>query len=470
MAHSLASPAIATVVSPSVPQTRPWTTLVVASAASFMAGLDALVVSTALPTVRRDLHASEASMGWIVTAYLLAFAGMVLTGSAFGDRFGRRRVFLIGIGVFTAASAACALASTPGLLVAARAVQGAGGGIAVPLTLAFVTAAFPASRRGTVVGVWGAISGLAVGLGPVVGGAIVQGLTWQWVFWVNVPVGVGVLVAGRRTLQESFGAARGLDPFGLVLAAGAVLALTDALLTGPQRGWDGGVVALLVGAVVLALACAGWERRATSPIVPAGLFTRAFAAACATRGLLAACLFGSMFVLPQYLQLVLGYGPLAVGAAVLPLTAPVIVLAPLAGRVADRFGDRLPVVTGIGCQGAAYALLSVTVSAGSSYPAMLAPLLLAGVGAGLAYPTTISAALRTVTPQQVGVASGTVTTVNQLGGALGVAVAGALLGAAGASPAGLVDAVRPALLAVAVLAGLAALCSLVPPKYAQVRR
>src|SRR5215470_6060726 len=216
------------------PPRRPRVTLIVASLAGFMIGLDATVVATALPTIHATLHASASALGWTVSAYSLGYAALILTGTTLGDLFGRRRVFLAGFAVFTLASAACALAPSVAALIAARAVQGAGGGIATPLSLVLITEAFPIQRRGAVVGAWGAITGVAVGLGPVIGGAIVQGIAWPWVFWVNVPVGLALVVIGGRILAESRGPARKLDPAGLVLATGAVFAITDALLRGPQ--------------------------------------------------------------------------------------------------------------------------------------------------------------------------------------------------------------------------------------------
>jgi len=442
-------------------------TLLVASLASFMVGLDALVVTTALPTIHAQLHASAATLAWTVSAYSLAFAALILTGSALGDRLGRRRVFLAGMGLFTASSAACALAPTAGALIAARAVQGAGGGLAVPLTLVLITEAFPAHRRGAVIGIWGALTGLAVAIGPLVGGVIVQGLVWQWVFWINVPIGVVLLVLGRRRLEESRAPARRLDPVGLGLAAAAVFALTDGLLRGPQLGWaTGEVTGLLVAALVLTVVFVGWEARTATPMVPLGLFAeRGFPGAAAARAGLAASLFGGSFLMAQYLQLARGDSPLTVGLALLPWTAPILVIAPRAGKLADRVGERTLIVAGLGCQALAFALLASTTTTTGGYPMLLGPLLLAGVGSGLAFPTTASAALRAVDPRQVGIASGVSTTTQQVGGILGVAVAVAVFTTAGGytSPATFTAGLHPALLALAGLAVLGALAALTIP-------
>jgi EmrB/QacA subfamily drug resistance transporter len=265
-------------------------TLLVASMASFMAGLDALVVTTALPTIHAHFNASPATLSWMVSAYSLAFAALILTGTTLGDRLGHRRVFLVGLAGFTMASAACAVSPTAGLLVAARAVQGACAGLAMPLSLVLINQAYPPERRGAVVGIWGAITGLAVGIGPLIGGAIVQRLAWQWVFWVNVPIGALILTVGASRLTESRGATRRLDPLGLVLAAAAVFAVTDALLRAPQIGWNSAeVVALLVGGVVFAAAFLAWEHRTSQPMFPMALFANtAFTATVAARFALAA--------------------------------------------------------------------------------------------------------------------------------------------------------------------------------------
>jgi EmrB/QacA subfamily drug resistance transporter len=443
------------------PPRRPRVTLVVGSLAGFMIGLDATVVTTALPTIHATLHASASTLGWTVSAYSLAFAALILTGTALGDLFGRRRVFLAGFAVFTLASAACALAPTAGWLIAARAVQGAGGGIATPLALVLITEAFPPARRGAVVGAYGAIAGVAVGFGPVIGGAIVEGITWPWVFWANVPVGIILVLLGRRLLAESRGPARRLDLVGLVLATGAVFAITDALLRGPQAGWHSTEVLALFGTgAALAAAFVLTERRSAHPMVPLGLFANPMLrAAVTTRFLLFATILGAAFLVPQYLQLAHGFSPLHTGLALLPFTGPMMLIAPAAGKVADRLGERAPIVTGFILAAAGFTLLGLTVTATSGYLTIAAPLLLAGVGVGLAVPTTVSASLRAVGPQQVGLASGVGATLQNIGGVFGVATATAVFAGAGSylTPAGFVHGLRPGLLALAILAALGAL-------------
>jgi EmrB/QacA subfamily drug resistance transporter len=443
---------------------RPRVTLIVGSLAGFMIGLDATVVATALPTIHAQLHASASTLGWTVSAYSLAFAALILTGTALGDKFGRRRVFLAGFAVFTLASAACALAPTAAALIAARAVQGAGGGIATPLSLVLITEAFPAQRRGAVVGAWGAITGVAVGFGPVIGGAIVQGVAWPWVFWVNVPVGIVLVTLGRRLLAESRGPSRRLDLPGLSLATGAVFAVTDALLRGPQVGWHSGEVLGLFGiGAALAAAFALAERRSAHPMIPPRLLANpVLRATVITRFLLFATILGSAFMVPQYLQLAHGLSPLRTGLGLLPFTGPLMLIAPVAGKIADRFGERAPIVAGFALDAAGLTLLGLTVTATGGYLAVVAPLLLAGVGVGLAVPTTVSASLRAVGPQQLGLASGVGSTLQNIGGVFGVAIVAALFAGSGSylSPAGFVHGLRPALLALAIIATLGAFTGL----------
>ena len=431
-------------------------TLVAGSMAGFMIGLDATVVTTALPTIRADLHASISTLGWTISAYSLAYAALILTGTALGDRFGRRRVFLAGVALFTVASAACAVSPDVAALIAARAVQGAGGGIATPLSLVLISEAYPLSRRGMVVGVWGAITGIAVGLGPVIGGAIVQGLAWQWVFWLNVPVGLALVAIGGRVLAESRGPARRLDLVGLVLATGAVFAITDALLRGPVAGWASAqVLALFAGGAVLLAGFLVAEHRSREPMVPLRLFANAsLSGAVISRFALFATVFGCAFLVPQYLQLAHGFSPLRTGLGVLPFTGPTMLLAPLAGRLADRIGERLLILAGFACDAAGFAWLALAAGPATSYPQLLGPLLLAGSGVGLAVPTTVSASLRAVPARQVGLASGLGSTFQNVGGVFGVATATAIFASAGSylTPADFTAGLRPALLALAGLA------------------
>src|SRR5580692_1241818 len=255
-------------------------TFAVTSAALFMASLDNLVVTTALPSIREHLHAGLAGLQWTVNAYTLTFAVLLLTGAALGERFGRRRMFTAGLALFTAGSAAAALAPGIGALIAARAVQGVGAAMLIPLTLTLLSAAVPPQRRGMALGIWGAVGGLAIAMGPLVGGAVVEGASWQWIFWLNVPIGVALLPAARLRLTESYGTASRLDLPGLVLASLGLLGIVLGVVRGNDHGWTSVTVlpAIVIGALLVA-AFVAWELRTTEPMLPMHLFrSRGFAA------------------------------------------------------------------------------------------------------------------------------------------------------------------------------------------------
>ncbi len=439
-------------------------TLLLTALASFMVSLDALVVATALPTIRADLHASVAGLGWTVNAFTLGFAVCVLTGAALGDRFGRRRIFIAGLALFTAASALCALSPTISILIMARAIQGIGGGLAMPLALVILNAGFPPARRGMAVGVWGAISGGAVASGPLVGGAIIQWLAWQWIFWLNVPIGIAVCLLSRSHIRESIGPPRRLDLPGLVLATAAICGLADGLIRGNEVGWTSAEVvgAFAIGALGL-IAFLGWERRSPTPMLPLDLFRNAsFSASCAAGFMLLAGLLGGTFLLVQYLQFVLGNGPLGVGVRLLPWTGGVIVLAPLAGRLADRLGERPFVVGGLVLTAVGFGTIALRATDGSGYGALFPPLLVAGFGVAIAIPTASSAMLRSVTREQAGIASGAFITLRQIGGVFGVAVVAWLFTSKGGydTPTHFVAGLRPAMLSVAALSLVGAVAAL----------
>lgn len=335
---------------------RTWT-LVLASLGVFMTALDTLVVATSLPALRADLHASLESLEWTVNAYNLSFACLLLTGAALGDRFGRRRMFTIGLSLFTVASAAAALAPNAGLLVAARAVQGAGAAIVMPLTLTLISEAFPAEKRGAAIGLWGGIAGLGVAIGPVVGGAVVSGISWHWIFWLNVPVGLIVAPLAFARLRESFGPHARLDLPGLALAGSGLLGVTWALVRASAAGWGSTeVVAALLAGVLLLVGFVVWERRAPEPMLPLALFrNRTFAASNGVSFLLYAGLFGALFLMAQFFQICLGYSPLQSGVRLLAWSMPPMFIAPLAGSLADRYGDRPFMALGLGLQAAGLA-------------------------------------------------------------------------------------------------------------------
>ena len=339
---------------------RSLVTLAIASVAIFMVTLDNLVVTTALPSIRSDLGASLEDLEWTVNAYTLAFAVFLLTGAALGDRFGRRRMFLIGIGIFTAASAAAALAPSTDALIAARAIQGLGGAIVAPLTLTLLSEAFPAEKRGLALGIWSGIGGLAVAMGPLAGGAIIESISWQWIFWVNVPVGLALLPLARRGLVESHGPAGRLDLPGVALATAGLLGIVYATVRGNELGWDSTTVvgSYVAGAAFLVL-FGLWERRAPAPMLPLRFFrSRAFSATSAVSLAMSFGIFGSIFLLAQYFQTVKGYGPLEAGLRTLPWTGMPMLVAPIAGALSDRIGSRPLMAAGLALQAIAIVWLA----------------------------------------------------------------------------------------------------------------
>lgn len=439
------------------PMSPRWT-LALTSLAFFMVALDALVVTTALPAIQRELRADVSTLEWTVNAYALTYAAGIVTAAALGDRLGRRRVFITGLAIFTAASAACALAPTVGLLLAARAVQGIGAAAVMPLSLTILTAAFPAARRGAVVGIWGAVGGLAIAGGPVIGGVVTQGLDWHWIFWVNVPIGLAVTVLCRVRLRETRGPAARLDLPGVGLVTAGALSLVWGLVRSGATGWASPEALATLGAGAALLACfVAWERRAHAPMLPPRLFAdRTFAAANATAFLMVATIMAAAFLVAQYFQLVLGESPLATGLRLLPWTATPIVVAPVAGALSDRIGARPLMAGGMLLQAAGLAWFALAASASAGYAALVVPLVVAGVGISMAMPTTPAAALGAVAPDDLGRASGTNGTLQRFGGVFGIATVTAVFSAHGrlGTPADFEAGFQPAL---AVAAGLSLL-------------
>jgi EmrB/QacA subfamily drug resistance transporter len=442
-------------------------TLGLTSIAFFMVALDALVVTTALPAIQRDLHLGVSTLEWTVNAYALTFAAGIVTAAALGDRLGRRRVFVAGLALFTVASALCAVAPTPALLLAARAVQGVGAAAVMPLSLTILTSSFPPERRGAVVGIWGAIGGLAVASGPVVGGAITQGIDWHWIFWVNVPIGAAAMVLSRMRLPETRAGAPQLDLPGMALVTAAAISLVWALVRSGTVGWGSPEVltTAIAGAGLLG-AFIAWERRAPAPMLPPHLFAnRAFAAANATAFLMTAAIMGAAFLVAQYFQVALGDSPLTTGISLLPWTATPIVIAPAAGALSDKVGPRPIMSTGLLLQAVGLGWFALQATDVVSYATLVVPLVLAGVGISMALPTTAAAAIGAVAPADTGKASGTNSTLQRFGGAFGVAIVTAVfsaqghLGAAASYDAGF----RPALAAAAALSLAGALAALVVP-------
>jgi EmrB/QacA subfamily drug resistance transporter len=436
--------------------------LALTSLASLIVALDALVVTTALSTIRTDLGASIEQLEWTVNAYNLSFAVLLLTAAALGDRFGRRRLFAAGLGLFTAASAACALAPDVGFLIAARAVQGAGAALVMPLSLAIVSAAFPPERRGSAMGILMGVTGLAVASGPLVGGAIAQGLAWQWIFWVNVPLGVVTLPLILTRLEESFGSDTGLDVGGVALATLGALGLVWGLVRGNSSGWGSlEVVGALAAGALLVAAFVAWELRSREPMLPMGFFrSRSFSAGNAASFLLTASLFGAVFFFAQFLQTALGYGPLGTGLRMLPWTVTLSVCAPLAGALVDRVGARPFIVAGLLMQGAGMGWIALIAEPGLAYGRLIAPLVIAGCGVSMALPAVQSAVVSAVAPAAIGKAAGVNSTMRQLGGVFGIAILVAVFSGAGgyASAQAFSDGFAPA---IGVSSGLSLLGALV---------
>jgi len=429
---------------------------------SLMAALDTLVVSTALSTIRVDLHATVEQLEWTVNAYNLSLAVLMITATALGDRFGRRRLYAIGLGLFAAASAASALAPDVGVLIAARAVQGAGAALILPLGLAILSAAFPPEKRGAAIGIFSAITGLAVASGPLVGGAIVAGLAWQWIFWLNVPIGLVAIPLVLRKIDESYGPDTGLDLRGLALISGGALGLVWGLVRGNEAGWGSAeVIASLSAGALLVAAFVAWELRAREPMLPMRFFrSRAFSAGNAAIFLTFAALFSAVFFYAQLLQTGLGYGPLQTGLRLLPWTATFMTVAPIAGALADRIGERPLMVGGLSLQAIGMAWLALIADPGMAYAQMLAPLLVAGIGISLALPAAQNSVVGSVALEAVGKAAGTNSMLRELGGVFGIAIAVAVFAATGGygSAALFVDGFVPA---ISVAAGLSALGAVV---------
>ena len=440
-------------------------TLVITSAALFMASLDNLVVTTALPSIREHLHAGLAGLQWTVNAYTLTFAVLLLTGATLGERYGRRRMFVAGLALFTAGSAAAALAPGIGWLIAARAVQGVGAAVLMPLTLTLLSAAVPPARRGLALGVWGAVGGLAIAMGPLVGGAVVEGASWQWIFWLNVPIGLALLPFARTRLTESHGPATRLDLPGLALASTGLLGLVFGVVRGNDHGWTSLTVLLpmIIGALLLA-GFVAWELRAPEPMLPLQLFrSRGFTMTNIASLLMFFGMFGSIFLLAQFLQTVQHYSPLQAGLRTLPWTAMPVIVAPIAGMLSDRIGGRPLLVTGLALQAIGLGWLAAVVSPTVPYSALIPAFIVSGVGMSLFFAPVANTVLGSVRRDQEGIASGTNNAIRELGGVFGIAVLGAVFSARGgytsgaAFTSGLSAAVWVGAAAVAVAVGAALL-------------
>jgi EmrB/QacA subfamily drug resistance transporter len=449
-------------------------TLAVTGIALFMTALDNLVVGVALPSIRADLGGSIESLEWTVNAYTLSFAVLLITGAALGDRFGRKRMFIAGVAIFTGASALAALAPTLDALIAARAVQGLGAAIVTPLTLTLISDSFPPAKRAAALGIWGGISGLGVALGPAVGGAVVEGIAWQWIFWINVPIGIALIPFASRMLTESRGPDRALDLGGLALAGTGLFGLTFGIIRGESLGWTSStVVASLAAGIALLVAFVAWELRARNPMLPMRFFqSRAFSA---TNGLSFSMFFGTfgaIFLLAQFFQTAQGYGPLEAGLRTLPWTAMPMIVAPIAGALAGRIGTRPLMAAGLALQAAGLAWIGMISAPDTAFTELIPAFVMAGTGMALVFPTAAETVLASVKANEAGKASGATNAIREVGGVMGVAVMASVFTANGSyeSPQAFTDGVVAAMPIAVIVLVVGALLALITPGRAAAAR
>jgi EmrB/QacA subfamily drug resistance transporter len=431
------------------------------STAYFMVALDATVVATALPRMQADLGVGLTTLQWTLNSYGIAFAVGIITAAALGDRYGRRLIFTVGLALFTIASGACALAASAPELIAARTVQGLGGAIVLPLSLTILTTAFPAERRGTIVGIYGGLAGAAVAAGPLVGGAVTQGINWHWIFWINVPIGAAAAVLSLRLLPESHGARERLDLTGVGLVTGGVLAIVWGLVRANQSGWASPeIVTTLSAGAILLVAFLAWENRVSQPMVPLRLFrARAFAAGNATAFLMSGAIFAGAYLVAEEFQFARGYSPVSTGLRLLPFFATPMIISPLAGALSDKIGRRPVMVTGLALLTGGLTWVAVSGSLTTSWVELVLALLVAGIGISMALPTVPTAVLNAVAPDEMGKASGINYMAQRLGGVFAIAISTAVFTANGhlGTPASVTAGFRPALVACAGFALLATL-------------
>jgi EmrB/QacA subfamily drug resistance transporter len=431
------------------------------STAYFMVVLDSVVVITALPRMQRDLHVSLSVLQWTLNAYGIAFAAGIITAAALGDRIGRRKMFNTGLALFTLASAACALAPNASWLIAARTVQGLGGAIVLPLSLTILTTAFPAERRGTIVGIYGGLAGLAVAMGPIIGGAVTQGINWHWIFWINVPIGLAAALLGLRLLPESHGAPQRLDLIGVGLVTGSVVAVVWALTRANAAGWPSAeVIGTLVAGAALLVSFVRWERSAAEPLVPPSMFaSRDFTFGNLTTFLMTGAIFAAGTLVTEEFQLARGYSPVSAGLRLLPFFGTPMLVSPLAGALSDRIGRRPIMVTGLTLLTAGLVWVAWSGSLGTSWVELVIALFVAGVGISMALPTVPTAVISAVTPHEMGKASGINYMSQRFGAVFAIAIGTAVFTKFGGfgTPDTVTAGFKPGLWACAVFALLAAL-------------
>jgi EmrB/QacA subfamily drug resistance transporter len=411
-------------------ENRKWWTLGAVAFGLFMIMLDNTVVNVALPTMQKDLHVSTARLEWVVVAYALTFAALLITGGKLGDMYGRRRLFVIGLVIFTASSLACGLATSAGFLIGARAAQGVGAALMSPATLSIITATFPPKERGQAIGIWAGVSALALAIGPLVGGLIVENINWNWIFFVNVPVGVLGLVASQIFIKESRDTSheQRLDLPGLATSALGLFALSYALIEGNDKGWTSPeIVIFFAAAVLLLVAFVLFELYQRLPMLDLSLFKiGSFSGANTVAMLVSMGMFGVFFFVSLYIQNILGYSATQAGAMFLPMTVLIIVIAPIAGRLSDRVGARWLMGGGMAIVGISL-LLYQRATVSSTFWTLLPAMILGGVGMAMTMSPMTAAAMGSVPVDKAGVGSGVLNSFRQVGGSLGIALMGAIL-------------------------------------------
>jgi EmrB/QacA subfamily drug resistance transporter len=411
-------------------ENRRWWTLVAVSFGLFMIMLDNTVVNVALPSIRSDLGISVSELEWVVNAYALTFGVLLLSGGKLADLLGRRTIFIAGLVIFTGASLWCGLAGGAASLIAARTVQGVGAALMNPATLSIITATFPPRQRGTAIGIWAGVSALALAIGPLVGGLLTERISWSWIFFVNIPVGVLAIVAARLFVDESKDTSREqrLDLPGLVSSGIGLFALTYGLIETNTHAWGSSrVLGLLAIAAVSLTAFVVIEMRGRVPMLDLSLFRNpTFTGANTVMGLVGLAMFGIFFFNSLYLQNVLGYSAIKTGATFLPMTLLIILVAPLAGRISDRIGPRWPMSAGMTMLTGSL-LLFGTLDEHSTFWNILPGLLVGGFGMAITMAPTTAAAMSSVPVDKAGVGSAVINSMRQVGGSLGIAIMGTLV-------------------------------------------
>jgi len=413
-------------------ENRKWWTLGAVAFGLFMIMLDNTIVNVALPSIQRDLGIGISELEWVVNGYALTFAVLMLTGGKLADLLGRRLVFIVGLAIFTGASLACGLAPSAGFLIGARVVQGAGAALMNPATLSIITATFPPRQRGMAIGIWAGVSALALAIGPLLGGVITQHISWGWIFFINVPVGILAIVVARLVIQESrdTSAEQRLDLPGLLTSAIGLFALTYALIEANSYGWTSARILSLFAATVIGLALfVALELRQRIPMLDLSLFRNAtFAGANAVMLLVALAMFGVFFYVSLYMQNVLHYSPTQAGATFLPMTLCIVFLAPIAGRMTDRLGPRWLIGAGMTLV-AGSLIIFAQLDRHSNFWDIFPGLLVGGAGMAMSMAPTTATAMQAVSIDKAGVGSAVLNSMRQVGGSLGIAVMGAIVAA-----------------------------------------